>query len=86
MTQTIVIGPKVSCPPKPVEFVLTMAKDGMIWKTPSSRPSDFRFVELICQDYQPDAEEGRDLMFAYNYPDKRYRGILYLGNWNSGIV
>jgi hypothetical protein len=27
-----------------------------------------------------------DLMFAYDDPDKRKDGVLYIGYWNDGIV
>ena len=45
-------------------------------------PNDWQFIELICKNYVNNV----DLMFAYNDPNKRHLGSLYIGRWNDGVV
>jgi|688.fasta_scaffold699562_2 hypothetical protein len=45
-------------------------------------PSSYKYIELICKDYAL----GFDLMFAYNDPNGRSCGVLYIGHFNDGIV
>jgi hypothetical protein len=45
-------------------------------------PHSYNFIELICRDYML----GSDLMFAYNDPNDRSDGRLYIGNFNDGVV
>jgi hypothetical protein len=45
-------------------------------------PHSYNFIELICRDYMLDS----DLMFAYNDPNDRGDGRLYIGNFNDGVV
>jgi len=45
-------------------------------------PHSYNFIELICRDYML----GSDLMFAYNDPNDRSDGRLYIGNYNDGVV
>jgi hypothetical protein len=45
-------------------------------------PSHYKYIELICKDYAL----GFDLMFAYNDPNGRSFGALYIGHFNDGIV
>jgi hypothetical protein len=45
-------------------------------------PSHYKYIELICKDYAL----GFDLMFAYNDPNGRSCGVLYIGHFNDGIV
>ena len=45
-------------------------------------PSHYKYIELICKDYAL----GCDLMFAYNDPNGRSFGVLYIGHFNDGIV
>jgi hypothetical protein len=45
-------------------------------------PHSYNFIELICRDYTTDS----DLMFAYNDPNDRSAGRLYIGNFNDGVV
>jgi hypothetical protein len=45
-------------------------------------PSHYKYIELICKDYAL----GCDLMFAYNDPNERSCGVLYIGHFNDGIV
>ena len=45
-----------------------------------AEPTEFRNIELMAKNYL----EGLDLMFAYN--EERHNGLLYLGEWNDGLV
>jgi hypothetical protein len=45
-------------------------------------PSRYQYIELICKDYAL----GFDLMFAYNDPNERSCGVLYIGRFNDGVV
>ena len=45
-------------------------------------PSDYKYIELICKNYAL----GCDLMFAYNDPNDRSFGELYIGHFNDGVV
>jgi len=45
-------------------------------------PSHYKYIELICKDYAL----GFDLMFAYNDPNDRSFGVLYIGHFNDGVV
>jgi hypothetical protein len=45
-------------------------------------PSSYKYIELICKDYAL----GFDLMFAYDDPNERSCGVLYIGRFNDGVV
>jgi hypothetical protein len=45
-------------------------------------PSRYKYIELICKDYSL----GFDLMFAYDDPNDRSCGVLYIGRFNDGVV
>jgi hypothetical protein len=45
-------------------------------------PREYKFIELIAPKYFSDY----DVMFAYNNPDLRSYGSMYLGFWNDGVV
>ena len=45
-------------------------------------PSHYKYIELICKDYAL----GFDLMFAYDDPNGRSFGVLYIGHFNDGVV
>lgn len=81
MTKTIVIGQTVQ--PKKLNkivFKKCLHSDNTI-KTTNCTPDEFEYIELICKNYSND-----DLIFAYNNPNDRSSGILYLGKWNDGVV
>lgn len=87
MTKTIVIGnplPKTEL--KPIEFhkvLLECAEFDIAVEV----PKDYKFIELICHEYGSDScGNSFDLIFAYNNPQKRSEGVLYLGSWNDGVV
>ena len=50
--------------------------------TREDSPKDYNFIDLICKNYL----SGCDLMFAYNFADKRELGVLYIGHFNDGVV
>jgi len=50
--------------------------------TREDSPKDYNFIDLICKNYL----SGCDLMFAYNFADKRELGVLYIGYFNDGVV
>jgi len=50
--------------------------------TKEDSPKDYNFIDLICKNYL----SGCDLMFAYNFADKRELGVLYIGYFNDGVV
>lgn len=82
MTTTIVIGEQT----KPVQlqkiiFERVLESDFACIKT-NIKPDSYAYIELICLEY--DGE--KDLMFAYDNPDDRGGGALYIGKWNDGIV
>ena len=45
-------------------------------------PSHYKYIELICKNYAL----GCDLMFAYNDPNDRSFGELYIGYFNDGVI
>lgn len=45
-------------------------------------PEEYEYIELICLNYC----DNYDLMFAYDEPDNRGNGALYIGHWNDGVV
>jgi hypothetical protein len=65
---------------KPIEFLHCLNGDKSINYSTRTPPS-YKNIELICSGY---TNEGFDLMFAYY--NNRSEGILYLGNFNDGVV
>lgn len=83
MTKVIVIGQENPKDKKmPIEFRSILAADLTIQDAECS-PSDYKFIELICKDYN---DHGDDLMFVYNDSKYRGNGVLYIGRFNNGIV
>ena len=66
---------------KPIEFIDCLSVLKTI-RPNTQKPSDFKYVELISRHYAHDF----DIMFAYQRPNLRQSGILFLGHWNDGIV
>lgn len=89
-TTTIVIGeakrPKNVTPIKFERVLNSVGAGGVVsgMVEAISLPSDYAYIELVCKNYQPG--EGNDMMFAYNDPEKRGDGMLYIGSWNDGVV
>lgn len=60
--------------------------DNILYPATNERPLPFphsyNFIELICRDYTADS----DLMFAYNDPNDRSAGRLFIGKFNDGVA
>ena len=81
-TQVIVIGkPEEKKTKSAIEFQ-SFLNSNLKTDDPEYSPSDYKYIELICKDYAL----GFDLMFAYNDPNGRSCGVLYIGHFNDGIV
>jgi hypothetical protein len=81
MTKVIILGEQPEEKGlKPIEFKKYLDND-LTSYIPSTSPSDFENIELICKNYRG---ENIDLLFVYN--DDRRKGLLYLGHFNDGVV
>ena len=81
-TQVIVIGkPEKGKTKTAIEFQ-SFLNSNLKTDDPEYSPSDYKYIELICKDYAL----GFDLMFAYNDPNERSYGELYIGHFNDGVV
>lgn len=89
-TKTIIIGANNSPEPtkKPIEFKksLSIGTYNYIITDSVLRPIAYRYVELICKDYAYELFDTPDLMFAYDDPNCRHKGTLFMGKWNDGVV
>jgi hypothetical protein len=89
MTKTIVLGeqPPKKTELKPIKFCRTLVEDGTVERTPGDASKSYKFLELVSREYGTDNDgEPFDLIFAYQNPQERGLGILYLGQWNDGVV
>lgn len=87
MTKTIIIGPDTdNHNKKPIEFKMKLMVCGK-WSTAyrHDQPQGYKYVELIAPQYTH-RSNGGDLMFAYNDPKIRTNGVVFLGDWNDGVV
>lgn len=86
-TQTIIIGDeseKRKKKLKPITVSYLFHQDFSLAPTTcASESNQWKFLELICRNYDGN---GTDLIFAYDYPDQRGDGTLYIGQWNDGVV
>jgi hypothetical protein len=81
-TQVIVIGkPEKGKTKTAIEFQSFLNTNLNIDGSAYS-PSHYKYIELICKDYAL----GFDLMFAYDDPNERSFGVLYIGHFNDGVV
>lgn len=87
MTKTSIFGqPEVKQDEKkPIEFVKSYL-DGDCWieseeLTAGRLPINWENIVLLELGYNSD---GLDLMWAYD--DNPNKGMIFLGNWNDGIV
>jgi hypothetical protein len=84
MTKTIVVGSiEIATKKKPIKFLSSLKGSLEFDHDVGRKPSNFNYVELIAHNYTFD---GRDLMFAYNDPNDRSKGVLYVGYWHDGVV
>ena len=87
MTKTIVIGETRSSKGyKYIKFLSVLPSENhstLQFSTAVYAPSSaYDYVELVCPKYNG----VHDIMFAYDHPDDRATGCLYLGYWNDGVV
>jgi len=87
MTKTIVIGETHSNRSnKYIKFLSVLSSENRagleFTLTVLSKPKNYNYIELVCPKYNG----THDIMFAYDYPDDRAGGCLFLGYWNDGIV
>jgi hypothetical protein len=81
-TQVIVIGkPEKRKAKTAIEFQSFLNSSLKIDSNAYS-PSHYKYIELICKNYAL----GFDLMFAYNDPNYRSCGELYIGYFNDGVI
>jgi len=86
MTKCIVLGQQTTNKRRSIEFVKGINADFSTSFTDMD-PQDYEYVELVSRNYnQRDASESLDLMFAYDDPDDRGDGVLFIGRWNDGIL
>lgn len=83
MTKCIVLGeePKGK---KKIEFTFAIDPNGTITNKGALDPMHYANLELVRSDYGAINNAPFDLMFACD--NNRSEGILYLGNWNDGVV
>ena len=86
-TKTIIVGKQSRrCPGKriPIEFNRYISSNGKVFDVVDGGvlPSQYSHIELLVLDYG----RGLDVMLAYNNPEYRYDGMIYLGKWNDGVV
>jgi hypothetical protein len=81
-TKVIVIGKPEKGKTKTAIKFQSFLNTNLIIDGGAYSPSSYKYIELICKDYAL----GFDLMFAYNDPNDRSFGVLYIGHFNDGIV
>ncbi len=67
--------------PKPTELIRVLGVEGS-WYSATHNTSNFKFVELIAQQYLEPGFNGLDLIFCHN--GDRNAGLFFRGNWNDG--
>ena len=88
MTTTIVLGAERTKTKKytDIKFIKMLTGDFRVETTDrvvlSNRPEEWEFIELVSKGYGSDM----DVMFAYDAPDEREDGYLFIGYWNDGVV
>jgi len=83
-TKIIVVGQTTPKDLIPIKFKFNLDKgvDYVNFSDTGMTPSQFKYIELICKNYG----NGFDLMFAYDDPSKREKGVLFAGYFNDGVV
>lgn len=79
---TIVIGQAQTNEQKPITLLFRYHMELGMVPVNTSTPTHSH-IELFCRNYQG---SGFDFMYAYNDPNNRNEGVLYLGYWNGGFV
>jgi hypothetical protein len=70
---------------KPMQFLKAILADGLLSDVQVDQPTDFNYIELIARNYGT-FDQPFDLIFCYDDPNKREEGVLFLGNWNDGVI
>ncbi len=84
--QIIIVGEKAEQQPKkPMQFLKVILADGKLSDVQGDKPTDFNYIELIARSYGT-FNQPFDLIFCYDYPNERHNGVLFLGNWNDGVI
>ena len=91
MSKTVVtINPTVKVEePKKVAIVFTHCLLDLTMATSSKKPEDYQNVELLFKGYQYTRSNSitigkHDLLLAYD--ESRSEGVLYIGQFNDGVV
>jgi hypothetical protein len=85
--KTIIIGENGELQPKkPMRFLKAVLTDGQLSDAQADKPIDFNYIELIARNYGTFAGQPFDLIFCYDDPNERHNGVLFLGNWNDGVI
>ena len=79
---TIIGSNEASTQLKPIEFTSYWAGGADIGRAAANAASDWNYIDLICRNYT----FNEDLMFAYDDPNHRGNGVLYIGHFNDGVV
>ena len=82
MTNTIIIGNSVPPAENFIQFTHVLVEDLTLIPATNAKPSSYKYIELVCLNYG----QGKDMMFAYDSPNRRSHGVLHLGHWNSGVA
>jgi len=88
-TTCIVLGQSPVVKEKnPIVFTRVLETNKKITLAFRSEPGHFNYIELICLGYNNKESTANkfDLMFAYQHPNEREDGVLFIGQWNDGIV
>jgi len=81
-TQVIVIGKSEKKKAKTAIEFQSFLNTSLKIDDATYSPSHYKYIELICKNYAL----GCDLMFAYNDPNDRSFGELYIGYFNDGVI
>lgn len=82
MTKTIILGDASNKSiRKDIQFLSALAASFSV-EVATDKPCEYKYIELICFDY----DDKLDLMFAYDDPNNRSDGVLFIGKWNNGTV
>ncbi len=82
----IIVGEREQQSKKPMQFLKGLSVGGQISDIHVEKPTDYSYIELIARNYGTFGNKSFDLIFCYNDPNKRESGVLFLGNWNDGVI
>lgn len=82
MIKTIVIGESCIKSTREIEISNYLSGDFILGHTIKDH-INYKYMELICKNY---CGTYYDMIFAYNNPNERNKGLLLFRLWNSGIL